>query len=64
MPKIKKTPKEEKQKIKKTPKEPKENKSTTNLGFEEKLWQTADKLRAHIDAAVYKHVVLGLVFLK
>lgn len=64
MPKIKKTPKEEKQKIKKTPKEPKENKSTTNLGFEEKLWQTADKLRAHMDAAVYKHVVLGLVFLK
>lgn len=42
----------------------KENKSTTNVGFEEKLWQAADKLRAHMDAAVYKHVVLGLVFLK
>lgn len=34
------------------------------LGFEEKLWQTADKLRGHMDAAEYKHVVLGLVFLK
>lgn len=37
---------------------------TTELGFEEKLWQAADKLRSHMDAAVYKHVVLGLVFLK
>lgn len=45
-------------------KDVKENKSTTNVGFEEKLWQAADKLRAHMDAAVYKHVVLGLVFLK
>jgi len=35
-----------------------------NLGFEEKLWAAADKLRGHIDAAEYKHVVLGLVFLK
>ena len=35
-----------------------------NLGFEEKLWQTADKLRGHIDPSEYKHVVLGLVFLK
>jgi type I restriction enzyme M protein len=35
-----------------------------NLGFEEKLWATADKLRGHMDAAEYKHVVLGLVFLK
>lgn len=35
-----------------------------NLGFEEKLWASADKLRGHIDAAEYKHVVLGLVFLK
>src|SRR4030042_725723 len=35
-----------------------------NLGFEEKMWQAADKLRSHIDAAEYKHVVLGLVFLK
>ena len=35
-----------------------------NLGFEEKLWQAADKLRSNMDAAEYKHVVLGLVFLK
>ena len=35
-----------------------------NLGFEEKLWQTADKLRSNMDAAEYKHVVLGLIFLK
>jgi len=34
------------------------------LGFEAKLWQTADKLRGHLDAAEYKHVVLGLIFLK
>ena len=35
-----------------------------SLGFEEKLWAAADKLRGHMDAAEYKHVVLGLVFLK
>jgi type I restriction enzyme M protein len=35
-----------------------------NLGFEEKMWQAADKLRGHMDPAEYKHVVLGLVFLK
>jgi len=35
-----------------------------NLGFEEKLWRSADKLRSNMDAAEYKHVVLGLVFLK
>lgn len=34
------------------------------LGFEEKLWAAADKLRGHMDAAEYKHVVLGLIFLK
>ncbi|KXS43710.1 MAG: N-6 DNA methylase [Methanolobus sp. T82-4] len=35
-----------------------------NLGFEEKMWQAADKLRNNMDAAEYKHVVLGLIFLK
>jgi type I restriction enzyme M protein len=35
-----------------------------NLGFEQKLWAAADKLRGHMDAAEYKHVVLGLMFLK
>nr|MCU0465674.1 type I restriction-modification system subunit M [Anaerolineae bacterium] len=29
-----------------------------------KLWTSADKLRGHLDAADYKHVVLGLIFLK
>jgi type I restriction enzyme M protein len=38
--------------------------STANLGFEQKLWLTADKLRNNMDAAEYKHVVLGLIFLK
>jgi len=38
--------------------------STANIGFEEKLWLAADKLRNNMDAAEYKHVVLGLVFLK
>lgn len=37
---------------------------TTNVGFEEKLWIAADKLRSNMDAAEYKHVVLGLIFLK
>jgi type I restriction enzyme M protein len=38
--------------------------SSANLGFEAKLWLAADKLRNNIDAAEYKHVVLGLIFLK
>ena len=42
----------------------KQNANGTKLGFEEKLWQAADKLRGHMDAAEYKHIVLGLVFLK
>ena len=40
------------------------NNSTANLGFEAKLWLAADKLRTNMDAAEYKHVVLGLIFLK
>jgi type I restriction enzyme M protein len=32
--------------------------------FEQKLWKAADKLRKNIDAAEYKHIVLGLIFLK
>lgn len=35
-----------------------------DLGFERTLWQAADKLRNNMDAAEYKHVVLGLIFLK
>lgn len=37
---------------------------TTTVGFEQKLWDAADKLRSNMDAAEYKHVVLGLIFLK
>ena len=40
------------------------NESAANLGFEAKLWLAADKLRNNMDAAEYKHVVLGLIFLK
>jgi type I restriction enzyme M protein len=32
------------------------------LGFEAILWAAADKLRNNMDAAEYKHVVLGLIF--
>ena len=35
-----------------------------NIGFETKLWLAADKLRSNMDASEYKHVVLGLIFLK
>lgn len=38
--------------------------TTANIGFEAKLWLAADKLRSNMDAAEYKHVVLGLIFLK
>jgi type I restriction enzyme M protein len=34
------------------------------LGFEATLWQAADKLRGNLDSGEYKHVVLGLIFLK
>src|SRR6266849_2560880 len=44
--------------------EKKTAKNGANLGFEQTLWQMADKLRGNMDAADYKNVVLGLVFLK
>src|SRR5215470_8891832 len=34
------------------------------VGYETRLWQMADALRGSMDAAEYKHVVLGLIFLK
>jgi len=40
------------------------NGTGTNLGFEATLWAAADKMRNNMDAAEYKHVVLGLIFLK
>jgi type I restriction enzyme M protein len=40
------------------------NGNGANLGFEKQLWSAADALRSNMDAAEYKHVVLGLIFLK
>jgi type I restriction enzyme M protein len=34
------------------------------LGFEDKLWEMADKLRGNIQSSDYKNVILGLIFLK
>ncbi len=39
-------------------------KATEPLGFEDVLWKAADKLRGSMDSSEYKHVVLGLLFLK
>ncbi|SEH13674.1 type I restriction enzyme M protein [Thermoleophilum album] len=38
--------------------------TAANLGFEAQLWAAANALRGSMDAAEYKHVVLGLIFLK
>jgi type I restriction enzyme M protein len=46
------------------PRSPSANDSAATLGFEAQLWQAADALRNNMDAAEYKHVVLGLIFLK
>ena len=40
------------------------NNTGANVGYEAQLWQMTDALRASMDAAEYKHVVLGLIFLK
>ena len=42
----------------------KDTNNGANLGFESELWRAADALRSNMDAAEYKHVVLGLIFLK
>lgn len=42
----------------------KQKKQTPEEPLEKKLWQAANKLRKNMDAAEYKHVVLGLIFLK
>jgi len=42
----------------------KTNDTVANVGYEAELWQMADALRGSMDAAEYKHVVLGLIFLK
>ncbi|WP_273249524.1 type I restriction-modification system subunit M, partial [Limnospira indica] len=51
-------------KSKKTQSTSKQNGNGANLGFEQTLWAAADKMRGHMDAAEYKHVTLGLIFLK
>lgn len=38
--------------------------SSATVGYEAELWKMADALRGSMDAAEYKHVVLGLIFLK
>lgn len=38
--------------------------NNTTLGYEDKLWLAADKLRGSMDSGEYKHVALGLIFLK
>jgi type I restriction enzyme M protein len=40
------------------------NNTAANIGYEAQLWQMADALRGSMDAAEYKHVTLGLLFLK
>lgn len=40
------------------------NGNGAKLGFEQTLWAAVDKQRGHMDAAEYKHIVLGLIFLK
>ena len=35
-----------------------------NHSLEQQLWKSADKLRKNIDAAEYKHIVLGIIFLR
>src|SRR3989344_3646535 len=39
-------------------------KDKKDVGFEKELWKAADRLRGHIDVSEYKHIVLGLLFLK
>jgi len=39
-------------------------KNTSVVAFEQQIWKAADILRGNIDASEYKHVVLGLIFLK
>lgn len=38
--------------------------NNTEIGFEKQIWEAADVLRGNMDAAEYKHVILGLIFLK
>ena len=42
----------------------KQNNKKTSKSIEETLWESANKLRGSVEPAEYKHVVLGLIFLK
>ncbi len=46
------------------PKHARATSNGANVGYEAELWRMADALRGSMDAAEYKHVVLGLIFLK
>lgn len=39
-------------------------KNTSEIGFEKQIWEAAEELRGSMDASEYKHIVLGLIFLK
>lgn len=56
--------KKQKQPKEKAPKPAKEAKSKKQKSMEETLWDSANKLRGSVESAEYKHVVLGLIFLK
>ena len=38
--------------------------NVATIGFEQQLWAAADKMRGHMDPSEYKHITLGLIFLK
>jgi type I restriction enzyme M protein len=42
----------------------KDSPDNSDLSYADTLWKAADALRGQVDAAEYKHVVLGLLFLK
>jgi len=46
------------------PKTPKKTANGKTNGFEQSLWDTANKLRGAVESSEYKHVVLSLIFLK
>jgi type I restriction enzyme M protein len=49
---------------KRVKKESRKDNNGATVGYEAQLWKMADALRGNMDAAEYKHVVLGLIFLK
>jgi type I restriction enzyme M protein len=47
-----------------TNKRPQQSNTNGELNFVDSLWKTANKLRGSVESAEYKHIVLGLIFLK